>query len=321
VLVADRSSKLFEPNQATAATVRSLLEPHQGFPLKWSIRLDREGAELSKASLGASPKPVLLAQDADEVKAILGHNPTRGESAILGSGGVVLWHGGAYPGDPGSTARRSLEVSQNQPQQPSRVQTIDTIISSVPASQWRYSAVGVMDAAAAAKRGLPSTQGAILFAGLSDEATSEVTSAALELGLDPDTVIGYRPPETVVPALALPGVGVALSALMFLLCTATTWVSAKDNRSFLQTLLALGIAPRAARRVLGKQFGLMFSVAGIGGFVIAAIPVASVVTFLPGYDLSLPTSNLVVLTGAVVVGCASSVAAASMRLTATGSGL
>lgn len=315
VLVVNRSSDLFEPPAASVAAVRSALDHGaKHVRLRWTTALDGEGLDTERATVGDSAKPLLVADPAD-MDAVLGHPLTATEQQLLDTSGVLLWHGGEFSGEIGSRAQRTLTISDPNGEPMQGPRPVDTALTTVPSSEWRFSASGVMTTNTARRLGVPTTAGAILF---SDVATApdQIAEGVLAAGVDPDTVRTFAPPDPIIPAVALPGLALALSALMFLVSSTTVWAGARSNATFLTMLMTLGLAPSTARRVLWIQYGMVLSVATVAGMVLAVIPVATVMMLLPGYELSIPATNMLALGSSSLLGCLAAIMLATLRIRA-----
>lgn len=315
VLVVNRSSDLFEPPAASVAAVTSVL--NQGakhIRLRWTAALDSEGLDTERATVGDSARPLLVADQAD-MAAVLGHPLSATEQQLLDTSGVLLWHGGEFSGKVGSRAQRTLTISDPNGEPMDEPRPLDTALTTVPSSEWRFSASGVMTTNTARQLGVPTTAGAILFTGVATT-PDQIAEGVLAAGVDPDTVRTFAPPDPIIPAVALPGLALALSALMFLVSSTTVWAGARSNAKFLTMLITLGLAPSTARRVLWIQYGMVLAVATVAGIVLAVIPVATVLTLLPGYELSIPATNILTLGGSSLLGCLAAVMLATLRVRA-----
>lgn len=159
----------------------------------------------------------------------------------------------------------------------------------------RYS--GVMLQRPAERRELPVSAGDVVFVDVSDSVALKARSAVVKAGLDSYYVKVYQPPE---PNRAPPVFYMALLALslmVVLVMTALSRTQATSLRRVLGGLVAVGVSPWWARRVLLLQLSFMFVVAAAFAFVLAGPVVGLTIARLPGYQFTVPWSWLVGITG------------------------
>jgi hypothetical protein len=81
----------------------------------------------------------------------------------------------------------------------------------------------------------------------------------------------------------------------------------------------LGVVPAKARSTVSIHHAYLFGNALAIGIPLAALPVATTVIVLPGYDLSIPWLEIAGVGGGVALAAAASLALAMLRLRAASS--
>lgn len=315
VLITDRASNLFDPPDAAVQKVRSTLPVHaRNVELEWSLDVTENGDLIDSLSLDDDIKPFFVASDVWAAQLIVGHELTQAEQAMLSDGGALVWQGSSAAGKPGDDTIVRVGSSGSVSYRGPKSATART--TQVPAAEWRYSAGGVMLRAAFAGDAIPTESGAILYAGVSAADVKDIRRVVEQAGVDPDTVLTFRASSRVVPALVLPGLAVALAALNFLLCAAATWSTARESRSLTSALIAIGVPPRRGRRIILWQCLVLNAVALGVGFALAAIPVIGIPLLLPGYEVSVPWTDIATLGAAIAIGMIASTLLATTRLRA-----
>lgn len=315
VLVADRSSALLDPPAAAVETVEKVLpKGARKIRLVRSLEVGKDGAALGSLTLDDDAKPFFVAADLQDARAMVGHRLTDVETATLTRGGALVWQGSSAAGTVGDHAVAKIVIAGDDYRGP---RSLIARTTGVPASAWRFSASGVVLRSTFAGGPFPAQTGAVVFGGVSPDVAAQIRQAVESAGIDPDTVMTYRASARLVPALALPGLAVALAFLTALLGAAATWSTARESRALASALVAVGVPPARGRRIIVWQCLLLDTVALVVGLGLAAIPVLGIRLLLPGYTLAVPWADLVTLSVAIVVGMTGSALLATTRVRAS----
>jgi putative ABC transport system permease protein len=281
--------------QAPAAATRKIVQGALGpTRVPFSLRYLSSDSTQRFVSLDPIGTGFVLALDTPaQVSALLGRSLTAHQRRTLRDGGVLTWR------DDGQDGRR-LTISG-----PSKaVSTTPTIPSAHVrpplATDWGGGAEwGVVLIETAQRLGLPTSTGALVYAGLTSAETEAAQRAVLAAGLDPDQVHVHRTPPPVIAPLAFSAATVALAALVLGTCLAVAHGQVRALRGYLATLLAIGLSPHWTRQVVIIQQGVTVGVGTVLALLVAVPPVVLAVWRLPNFTLSIPWAWLGTVIAAV----------------------
>lgn len=291
------------PSAAVVTTVRDKLgRSHSAIPLRYlgsgDTFVDVEGTDMGF---------VLALDTPAQLAALLQRRLSSREVETLRRGGMLVWEAPAQ-----ST---QVLVARVDDRAVASTPPIPVVAAAAPLAGWRDGSRGVLLSKTARSLRLPVSTGALYYTGLSNEQVSGAQRAVLKAGLDPEQVLVYKPPRSVIPPLAFFAAAAGLALLTLMTCLAVARSQAVALRGYLGTLLAIGLSTRWARQVLLIEQAVILGVGTVLAAVIAIAPVILAVWRLsPGFVLTIPWLQLAAVLGAVYLGSFVAVIIASRKL-------
>ncbi|KKK07014.1 hypothetical protein [Micromonospora sp. HK10] len=300
VLLADRASITFPPTVAllSAANASGALGGKPRIPIGYAYTIDADGSITRAATRDEQIGYLLTVDTPTQVEELVGHSLDSTQTAALIGGGLLIW--ADAPDPPGKSSRTRLAITAGDGIV-GRTPDLPTSEVNVDLADWRVGTDGVLLRATAQNLGLPLKDGPIMLTGLTDEQAQNLQKAVGRAGIDARTVRIYVPPPPPVPPIALAAAATGLAILALAAVLAATRAQARILRSYLARLLAIGIPPTWARHVLLYQQGLLLAVSTLLGLLIALIPTIVLAVRIPGFIVSIPWSQLLILLAAIYI--------------------
>lgn len=302
MVLSARSGEAFPPQPAVVDAVTSSVQFSQpGIQLGY---LRTDDTRVSVQGLGAGE---VLAVETVEELARLNNGPLEdADIRTLRQGGMLVWHD---QGSHGILVHKDLETDRalttSEPIVATQARLHPVLESSVNA---------VLLRSAARSRGLPITDGAIVFTGVSDAQASAAQQAVRRAGLDSEQVEVYRPPDpvSVPPVFYTAVVGLGLIVLLTTMSVARSQVI--TLRGYLGQLISIGLSPRWARQVLMLQTTVVVALSSVLALLLAIPPVMIAVWRLPEFALSVPWPWLGLVIGSFYAAAVGATLLSSRRL-------
>jgi hypothetical protein len=307
--LAGRGGTFDPPSTAVVVTVRDMLgSSRSAIPLRYVYSSETPSAGPTFVGVEGTDMGFVLALDTPaQLAALLQRRLSSREVTTLRRGGMLVWEAPAQ-----ST---QVLVARVDDRAVASTPPIPVVAAAAPLAGWRDGSRGVLLSKTARSLRLPVSTGALYYTGLSNEQVSGAQRAVLKAGLDPEQVLVYKPPRSVIPPLAFFAAAAGLALLTLMTCLAVARSQAVALRGYLGTLLAIGLSTRWARQVLLIEQAVILGVGTVLAAVIAIAPVILAVWRLsPGFVLTIPWLQLAAVLGAVYLGSFVAVIIASRKL-------
>lgn len=258
----------------------------------------RNDGSLLKVSAETAPGGLVLTVDTPaQVEALVGQGLTAQARSALEGGGVVLWTGGA-----GKAQTRLIVVNGNDsPVDRSPELPVSQI--TIRPSELLEGSSGVILTGTARRLSLPiTTEGPVLFAGLTSVQVDDARDAVVAAGLDLGSLSSYTRPAAVLTPVALTATAAGLVVVGLLVSLFATHGQVRAQRAYLGRLVSIGLAPSWARQVILRQQRLVLGLAATLAAIMAVPPALLNSLRIEGAVLSVPWGQLTVLWSATLLG-------------------
>ncbi|WP_224277753.1 hypothetical protein [Nocardioides lacusdianchii] len=244
-----------------------------------------------------------------DVERVVGRTLSARETAVLDNGGVLV----IDPELPIASGTVDLVDAEG-----SAAGTYEAARAEIRPTPWFVAVPTIMLTSTAEAEGLPTSDGALIYTGVSPEDSQQVLQALSRAGINPETAEVHRDLPPVVPPAALTASALALFVLLFLLAIASTHSQVVSMRPWASRLTQLGVRLRWAQGVVIRQYGVMLAVAVPVGVLAGVAPLVLTRWFVPEITIVVPwvqiAALLLALIAAVGVACWFSSRAISARL-------
>lgn len=274
------------------------------------VRVRILGSARWYVSVAGGDLGAMLAIDTPEDVARLANRPLSTEEAqTLRGGGALVWDDYPKPGP----------VLETRPLGDSRVLARTPPLRVIVADfepAWQVSTRGVLLTSTAGELGLPTSQGGLVYTGVSAADTRAAEDASVTAGFDRRDVSVYEPPpDVIVPAAYLSAaVGLGLVVIVTTMAVARTQVA--TLRRYLGALVSVGLSTRWVRQVLLVQSAVALGISTLLALVIGLTPLAIASWRITGLTLAVPWTALAVLVVAFYLAAVTATLLSSRRLKA-----
>jgi len=243
---------------------------------------------------------LIAVRSSRELQALLGPAFTPRAGQVVGQGGVVVF----------SRAQRTYRAPlllRGQPRGASETSPKETLrtagpvqVMTIPPDQaWSDQTTGFILATTAGSLGVELSRGWAVFSDARPGEQEEVAEQLRLNGLPTDSLELRREFEYIPRSGALRIGPYALLGLLLLVSWLALWRSARSLKNDSRLLLAIGMPPRWARRVLFAESGIVMSVGVVSGLLVAGAVGAIMLVRFPSLPLVVPVRECLALLAAM----------------------
>lgn len=301
VKIADRSTDVLPPYRAAMAVARTVpaIRDQRPLQMRFLIDVDNNGDAQAQAMAGNYAGLILVVDSSDDVELLIGRPIDADQADILNKSGILIW---AEPFD-----SQSVDVTLRRGEgAPQWIAHLRATAARIDPAEWNIGTTGVTLTATAKRYRLPVANGGVLFTDVPNDAAMAVQTALEQSGMDPRFAKIYRTPPPPIPPVALYVTAVGVVAIALLVTLALTRAQVRALRDYLGHLIALGISIKWARQIVVRQHLLLLALATALG-LLSGLSAAVAAASIPGFYLSVPWDQLMVLV--VAIFCAVTIAA------------
>ncbi|MFI0409524.1 hypothetical protein [Actinomadura sp. 3N508] len=298
VLVTDPNQAVKPPPQRVDELVKASVPPGtRRFQLRYLITMAEAGAAGRSINRQGSDLSILAVDSDDQIEHLVGHALTPSQHRTLRSGGLLIWSD-SDGASPGRNAQIPLDIRSGDTVL-GRTPPLPVATADVAPAGWRDGTGGVLLTSRARQLRLPISGGAVMYSRLTQPQADALYKKVADAGLNAKAVKVYTPPPPVIPHAGLVATAVGLVVLVLLASLTATRAQTRALRRYLGQLVSIGLPTSWARQVLLYQHGFIITLSTLLGAFIAITPVLVVTVRISGFALSIPWSQLLVLTGAI----------------------
>lgn len=311
VKIADRATDVLPPPEIAVNAVQRVpaIDNQTPVQLRFVGAISKSGELRSRAVASNFNGLIVAADSRRDAERLLNQQLSDTQANLLRTGGMLVWES--------TFAEPTIDLRLL------RQGTVGNRLASVPAqkfpittAEWNMGTTGLVLTNTAKRHHLPLVAGAVMYTGLTNAEAAAVRSALQRTGIDPHMAKTYSTPPTPIPPLALYLTAAGLVLITFVVTVSLTATQVRALRDHLGHLVALGLSPGWVRMVLARQHLVLLGFATALGLAIGLPVVALTGLLIPGFQLSIPWKQLIVLVGSLYIAALLATLLASRRLTA-----
>ncbi|MEU8332226.1 hypothetical protein [Micromonospora sp. NPDC048839] len=304
IAVAGRGGFLKPPPEAVVAAANKDLPADQPVTQLRYAYSDDTSVSLAESSWGF----IMAIDTPDQLGSLMNRRLSTAEAATLQRGGLLVWEEPRQP--------TYHVLIQKEGEAARRSDPIPVTAAPLNSVAWKQSIVGVLLTSTAQRQRLPLSAGALFYTGVSADQAAAARDNVLAAGLDPTNVMIYEDPRSAVAPAAFYAGAAGLLLLLLLTSIAVARTQVASLRSYLGTLITIGLTPKWAKQVLVLQQLSILGLSVVLALTIAVPPVIVSAWKLSGFVFSIPWSWLTAVTVAFIAAAIISTLFSTSRLRA-----